>query len=126
MPKNLVIIESPGKLGKIKSFLGKDFDILASVGHVVDLPSKGLNVDVNNNFKPTYKIMPGKKEIVDKIKKAAKKAETVYLMMDSDREGSAIAFHIANQLPKSIPKESNPILLTKNNLVHFKYTIRNF
>ena len=103
MSKYLVVVESPNKVKKIKSFLGKDFDCCASVGHIMDLPSKGLNVDIKKDFKPTYAIMPGKKSVVDIIKKKASKVDLVYLMMDLDREGSGIAFHIASILPKKIP-----------------------
>jgi DNA topoisomerase I len=99
MPKYLVIVESPNKVKKIKSFLGKDYDVCASVGHIKDLPAKGINVDIKNDFKPTYGVMPGKKDVISSIKKKAQKAELVYIMTDEDREGEGIAFHIATILP---------------------------
>ncbi len=102
MSKYLVIIESPGKLKKIKSYLGKDYEVIASYGHVSDLPKKGLNVDIKKDFKPTYEISNDKKDVVKNIIQKAKKAERVYLFTDGDREGSAIAFHISNYLPKDI------------------------
>jgi len=101
MSKYLVILESPGKIKKVKNYLGKDYDVVASMGHIADLPSKGLNVDIKNDFEPTYKVNPDKKDVVKDIKTRAKKAKIVYLMMDKDREGSGIAYHIKNQLPKN-------------------------
>jgi len=100
MAKNLVVVESPGKIKAIKSYLGSDFEVIASFGHVADLPAKGINVDIKKDFKPTYAVNPDKKDVVKKIKAQAKKAKTVFLMMDSDREGSGIARHIANYLPQ--------------------------
>lgn len=98
MSKFLVIVESPKKTGYVKKFLGKDFDVIASCGHIADLPSKGLNVDIKNDFAPTYEVYEDKKDIVKNIKDKAKDAEIVYLMSDLDREGEAIAFHISNQI----------------------------
>ena len=101
MAKYLVIVESPKKTGYIKKFLGSQYDVVASVGHIADLPAKGLNVDIKDDFKPTYAVYPDKKDVVKKIKEKAKKADVVYLMSDLDREGEAISWHIANILPKS-------------------------
>jgi DNA topoisomerase I len=95
MSKSLVIVESPSKAKTINKYLGKDFTVLASVGHIKDLPKKGLGVDVDNDFAPTYEVMPGKEKVVKQIKDAAKEAETVYVATDPDREGEAIGFHIA-------------------------------
>ncbi len=103
MSKYLVIVESPNKIKKIKSFLGSDFEVCASVGHIMDLPAKGLNVDIKNDFKPTYAPMLGKKEVISNIKNEAKKAELVYIMTDLDREGEGIASHIVSILPCGIP-----------------------
>lgn len=83
----------------MKKFLGKDFDVVASAGHVADLPDKPLSVDIKNGFAPTYAVYPEKKSIVKAIKDKAKSADTVYLMSDLDREGEAIAWHISQQLP---------------------------
>jgi len=95
MSKSLVIVESPSKAKTINKYLGKDFQVIASVGHIKDLPKKGLGVDVENNFEPTYEVMPGKEKVVKAIKDAAKTAETVYVATDPDREGEAIGRHIA-------------------------------
>src|SRR5262245_50500634 len=95
MSKSLVIVESPSKAKTINKYLGKDYKVLASVGHVKDLPKKGLGVDIDNNFEPTYEIMPGKEKVVKEIKDAAKEAVTVFIATDPDREGEAIGFHLA-------------------------------
>lgn len=102
--KHLVIVESPAKAKTIKKILGEDYQIKASVGHIRDLPEKGLGVDVKNNYEPVYEIMSGKKHIVDELKEAAKASENVFLAPDPDREGEAIAWHIASILNK--PKGS--------------------
>ncbi len=98
MSKSLIIVESPAKAKTIKKYLGKDFSVEASSGHLVDLPSSKLGVDIENNFNPDYVVIRGKGKYLDKLKKAAKKAENVYLASDPDREGEAIAWHIANEL----------------------------
>ncbi len=103
MSKYLVIVESPSKVKKIKSFLGKEYEVCASVGHIKDLPAKGFNVDIKNDFKPTYGVSPGKQDVINNIKNKASKVDMVYIMTDPDREGSGIAFHIASILPKKIP-----------------------
>lgn len=92
--KSLVIVESPGKVKTISKFLGKNFFVKASIGHVRDLPSKGLGVDVKNNFEPTYEIMEDKEKVVKELKDLAKKSSTIYLAQDPDREGEAIAWHL--------------------------------
>lgn len=91
---NLVIVESPTKARKLASYLGKEFIIEASVGHVRDLPKSQLGVDIDNNFKPSYAVPEGKGVVVKKLQKLAKKADVIYLAMDPDREGEAIAWHI--------------------------------
>jgi len=93
--KSLVIVESPAKAKTINKYLGSGFEVRASVGHVRDLPSKGLNVDIENDFKPTYDILPGKEHAVSLLKAAAKKCDKVYLATDLDREGEAIAWHLS-------------------------------
>lgn len=95
MPKNLIIVESPAKVRTIKKFLGKNFEVEASVGHVRDLPTKTLGVDEEQNFAPQYQVIEGKQKIVSKLKSAAKAAGVVYLAPDPDREGEAIAWHVA-------------------------------
>ncbi|MGE4267369.1 MAG: type I DNA topoisomerase [Deferribacterales bacterium] len=105
MPKNLVIVESPAKARTIEKYLGKDFKVLASVGHVKDLPAKDLGVDIENGFEPKYSVIKGKKKVIDDLKKEANIAETIYLAPDPDREGEAIAWHIAEELgKKNAPK----------------------
>ena len=94
MAKNLLIVESPAKAKTINRYLGKDFEVLASYGHVRDLPSKDGAVDTNNNFAMNYELSEGSKKHVDAIVKAARKAEAVYLATDLDREGEAISWHI--------------------------------
>ncbi|GHT12427.1 DNA topoisomerase 1 [Bacteroidia bacterium] len=94
MQKNLVIVESPAKAKTIEKFLGADYKVLSSYGHIRDLIEKGLGVDVNNNFTPNYVVSPDKVEIVKTLKKAAKEAQTVWLASDEDREGEAIAWHL--------------------------------
>ncbi|MDO4727571.1 MAG: type I DNA topoisomerase [Bacteroidota bacterium] len=98
MAKNLVIVESPAKAKTIEKFLGKDFQVESSFGHISDLPSSELGVDVDNNFKPNYVVSDDKKSIVKKLKDLAQKAEVVWLASDEDREGEAIAWHLAETL----------------------------
>src|SRR5712664_426358 len=107
MAKNLVIVESPAKAKTINKYLGKDFIVMASIGHIKDLPSKGLGVDVLNNFKPSYEIIPdskkrNNKKIVADLKKTAKTADAIYLAADPDREGEAICQHLAEEI---VPKK---------------------
>ncbi|MDA7558290.1 type I DNA topoisomerase [Flavobacteriaceae bacterium] len=98
MAKNLVIVESPAKAKTIEKFLGKDFKVESSFGHIADLPSKELGVDVEGDFKPKYEVSKDKKAVVKKLKDLAKRAETVWLASDEDREGEAIAWHLAESL----------------------------
>jgi DNA topoisomerase-1 len=106
MAKNLVIVESPAKAKTINKYLGNDYIVKASIGHIKDLPSKGLGVDIEHDFKPTYELIPdskkrNNKKIVTELKKAAKEAEAVYLAADPDREGEAICQHLAEEI---VPK----------------------
>ncbi len=98
MAKNLVIVESPAKAKTIEKFLGKEYTVASSFGHIADLPSKELGVDVEGNFKPKYVVSADKKDIVKKLKSLSKKAEMVWLASDEDREGEAIAWHLAEEL----------------------------
>ena len=103
--KNLVIVESPSKATTIEKYLGNDFDVEASVGHICDLSTSGkgrLGVDVDNDFKTTYTISKEKKEIVKMLKDKVKNSENVLLATDPDREGEAIAYHLANTLGLNI------------------------
>jgi DNA topoisomerase-1 len=96
--RSLVIVESPAKAKTINKYLGSGFEVRASMGHVRDLPSKGISVDIENNFEPTYEIVSGRKKVVASLKTAAKNAGTLYLATDLDREGEAIAWHLAQVL----------------------------
>src|SRR5579863_10169359 len=107
MKKNLVILESPAKAKTIEKYLGKNFKVMASVGHVRDLPPKKLGVDVKKKFKPTYEIIKGKDKVIEAIK-----AEGIYLAPDPDREGEAIAWHIAEEL-KSEKKKIKRVLFNE-------------
>ncbi len=98
MAKSLVIVESPSKARTIKKYLGRDFRVEASSGHLIDLPSSKLGVDIQNDFKPDYTVIKGKTKYLENLKKASRDAEKVYLASDPDREGEAIAWHIANRL----------------------------
>jgi len=98
MSKSLVIVESPSKAKTIKKYLGSEFQVEASSGHLIDLPSSRLGVEIEENFKPDYIVIRGKKKYLNQLEKAANKADKVYLASDPDREGEAIAWHIANKL----------------------------
>ncbi len=102
MTKSLIIVESPAKIKTLKKFLGSEFFFESSVGHIRDLPKKGFGIDVDNDFEPEYQILPEKKEVIAKLRKAAKEADVIYLAPDPDREGEAIAWHIAEILPKNV------------------------
>lgn len=110
MAKNLVIVESPAKAKTINKYLGSDYLVKASIGHIKDLPSKGLGVDVENNFEPTYEVIPdtkkrNNKKIIAELKKAAKEADTIYLAADPDREGEAICQHLAEEIVPKRPRK---------------------
>ncbi len=100
MTKSLIIVESPAKIKTLKKFLGNDFIFESSIGHIRDLPQKGFGIDIDNDFEPEYQTLPEKKDVIAKLKKAAKEVDIVYLAPDPDREGEAIAWHIAQILPK--------------------------
>jgi len=123
MSKNLVIVESPAKAKTINKYLGSDYLVLASIGHIKDLPSKELGVDIENNFEPTYEVIPDKKKrnnkkVVSDLKRAAKEADTIYLAADPDRAGEAICQHLAEEIvPKKPKKEVFRVMfneITKN------------
>ncbi|MDX9747629.1 MAG: type I DNA topoisomerase [Paludibacter sp.] len=98
MSKNLVIVESPAKAKTIEKFLGADFQVMSSFGHIRDLAEKGIGIDFENNYAPVYVVSTDKKKVVSELKKAAKAAETVWLASDEDREGEAIAWHLYDEL----------------------------
>lgn len=97
--KALIIVESPAKIKTLRKFLGADYEFESSIGHIRDLPEKEFGIDLEHEFEPTYVTMPDKTEVINKLKKAAKTCKTVYLSPDPDREGEAIAWHIAQILP---------------------------
>lgn len=101
MTKALVIVESPAKMKTLRKFLGPNFSFESSIGHIRDLPAKEFGIDVENDFEPKYVTLPDKKDVIKKLQDAAKKVDIVYLSPDPDREGEAIAWHIASILPKS-------------------------
>lgn len=104
MAKNLVIVESPAKSQTIKKILWSDFEVKASFGHVVDLPTKWMWIDIEHDFRPMYEVSPDKKKVVAELKKLAKESEKVWLATDEDREWEAIGWHVANQLWLPIDK----------------------
>ncbi len=108
MADNLVIVESPAKAKTIEGYLGKDFIVKSSFGHVRDLPKKGISIDMENNFKPNYEVTADKKKVVAELLSLAKKAKTVWLATDEDREGEAISWHLAETL-KLDPKNTKRI-----------------
>ena len=118
MAKKLVIVESPSKAKTIEKILGKGYEVTASYGHVIDLPKTKIGIDIENNFEPQYQVIKGKGEMLKKLKDKAKKADKVYLASDQDREGEAIAWHIANYIsqPEKIKRiEFNEITKTAVN-----------
>src|SRR6476661_273449 len=106
MAKALVIVESPAKAKTINKYLGKQYVVKASLGHIKDLPKRDLAVDVNNGFEPRYEVIEGKKKLITELKQAARNVESVYLAADPDREGEAICYHLQEELngKKSGPK----------------------
>ena len=106
MSKNLVIVESPAKAKKINQFLGKDYVVMASVGHVRDLPAKKLGVDVEHGFEPEYVDTARGKKVLKELRAAAKACDKVFLAPDPDREGEAIAWHLFEALKKNVPEEN--------------------
>ncbi|HSO75902.1 MAG TPA: type I DNA topoisomerase, partial [Blastocatellia bacterium] len=98
MAKSLVVVESPSKAKTINKYLGAGYTVLASVGHIKDLPKKGIGIDFDNNFAPTYEVIPGKEKVIRELKAAAKGVDTIYVATDPDREGEAIGWHIKEEL----------------------------
>ncbi|HEX8070627.1 MAG TPA: type I DNA topoisomerase [Pyrinomonadaceae bacterium] len=119
MGKNLVVVESPAKAKTIGKYLGADYRVMASLGHIKDLPSKGLGVDVEQDFEPTYEVIPdtkkrNNKKIVAELKKAAKEADAIYLAADPDREGEAICQHLAEEIvPKRPAKPAYRVMFNE-------------
>ncbi|WP_333819568.1 type I DNA topoisomerase, partial [Ohtaekwangia sp.] len=120
MSKNLVIVESPAKAKTIEGYLGKDFKVASSMGHIRDLPKGGDAIDVENGFEPTYEVSPEKKEVIQKLKKLAEDAEMVYLASDEDREGEAISWHLKEVLDLNDKKTRRIVFteITKNAILN--------
>lgn len=120
MQKNLVIVESPAKAKTIEKFLGKDYKVLSSYGHIRDLKDKGLGIEIENNYKPLYVISPDKTEVVKSLKKETKDAEMVWLASDEDREGEAISWHLFEALGLDEKKTKRIVFheITKNAILN--------
>jgi len=120
MPKNLVIVESPAKAKTIEKFLGSDYHVMSSFGHIRDLAEKGIGIDFENNYQPQYAVSTDKKKTVAELKKACKESEVVWLASDEDREGEAIAWHLYEEL-KLKPENTRRIVfheITKEAILH--------
>ena len=102
----LVIVESPAKAKTIKKYLGSDYDVIASMGHVRDLPENRLSVDVKKDFKPKYEVIKGKEKLVEELKEAAENSDKVFLATDPDREGEAISWHLAYLLDLDVEEQN--------------------
>src|SRR5205085_3639358 len=119
MGKNLVVVESPTKAKTIGKYLGADYRVMASIGHIKDLPSKGLGVDVEHDFEPTHVINPdakkrNNKKIISELKRAAKEADAIFLAADPDREGEAICQHLAEEIvPKRPAKPAYRVMFNE-------------
>ena len=113
MAKSMVVVESPAKAKTIERYLGRDYVVKACSGHIKDLPSQGLNVDVDQDFKATYKVLPGRQKIVRALRKLARKSDTIYLAADPDREGEAICQHLAEELVKSDDQKVRRVLFNE-------------
>lgn len=113
MVKNLVIVESPAKAKTIEKYLGKDYIVKSSYGHIRDLAKKGMSINIENNFEPDYEVQPDKKQVVSELKKLAKDAETIWLATDEDREGEAISWHLKEALKL---KDQNTKRITFNEI----------
>ncbi|MBR2624037.1 MAG: DNA topoisomerase I, partial [Paludibacteraceae bacterium] len=116
MPENLVIVESPAKAKTIQNFLGKDFTVMSSFGHIRDLSDKGLGIDFDHNYEPLYEVSKDKLKLVSELKKASKSAKTVWLASDEDREGEPISWHLAEVLGLDKTKSKRIVFheITKN------------
>ena len=120
MQENLVIVESPAKAKTIEKFLGKDFIVKSSFGHIRDISKKGLGIDTEKSFSPEYLILPDKKRVVDDLSRLSREAKTVWLASDEDREGEAIAWHLAEVLNLPIEKTKRIVFheITKPAILH--------
>ena len=113
MAKSLVVVESPAKAKTINKYLGKDYKVMASMGHVRDLPKSKLGVDVDEDFEPTYEVIASRKKILKELKDEAKKATTIFMATDPDREGEAIGWHLAEELGAANKKKIRRLMFNE-------------
>src|SRR5947209_3731148 len=113
MAKSLVVVESPAKAKTINKYLGKDYKVVASMGHVRDLPKSKLGVDVDEGFEPSYEVLPSRKKILKELKDEAKKATEIYVATDPDREGEAIGWHLAEELGSTNRKKIRRLMFNE-------------
>src|SRR5438046_553756 len=113
MAKALVVVESPAKAKTINKYLGRDYKVVASMGHVRDLPKSKLGVDVEENFEPTYEVIASRKKILKELKDEAKKATTIFMATDPDREGEAIGWHLAQELGSTNKKKIRRLMFNE-------------
>ena len=109
MAKSLLVVESPTKMKTLSKFLGKDYIIRATYGHIKDLPKSKMGVDVDHGFTPQFAVVKSKAKIVAEIKKASKEADNIYIGSDPDREGEAIAFHVAEEIGDGTPRKKGVV-----------------
>src|SRR2546430_10099022 len=120
MAKALVVVESPAKARTINKYLGRNYKVVASMGHVRDLPKSKLGVDVDEGFEPSYEVIASRKKILKELKEEAKKAEEIFVATDPDREGEAIGWHLAEELGSSNRKKIRRLMfveITKNGVL---------
>jgi len=120
MIENLVIVESPAKAKTIEKYLGKDFRVISSFGHIRDLKKKNLGIDINHDFSPEYEIPKEKAKVVGELKKAAAESKIIWLASDEDREGEAIAWHLASVLNLDLPNTRRIVFheITQDAIAH--------
>ena len=119
--KNLVIVESPSKAKTIGKFLGRSYKVVASLGHIRDLPKSRMGVDIENDYTPDYISIRGKGDVIKELRKDAKNAKAVYLASDPDREGEAIAWHVSNTLMKLLKMLLKKLLRNPEKLIWFSW-----
>src|SRR5215217_2107854 len=113
MAKSLVVVESPAKAKTINKYLGRNYTVIASMGHVRDLPKSKLGVDVDAGFEPSYEVIASRKKVLKELKDAAKDADTIYMATDPDREGEAIGWHLAEELGRSNGKKIRRLMFNE-------------
>src|SRR5215204_4551458 len=113
MAKSLVVVESPAKAKTINKYLGKNYQVIASMGHVRDLPKSKLGVDIEDGFLPSYEVIASRKNVLKELKDAARDAETIYVATDPDREGEAIGWHLAEELGSGNQKKIRRLMFNE-------------